>query len=85
GDVSFTEFYGQLGARIGRDLVRVRNGAALQEQLANQARALREQQSGVSLDEEAARLIEAQRAYQANAQLFKVLNELTDTLIGLMR
>ncbi|MBL8234968.1 MAG: flagellar hook-associated protein FlgK, partial [Bryobacterales bacterium] len=26
GDVSFTEFYGQLGARIGRDLVRVRNG-----------------------------------------------------------
>jgi flagellar hook-associated protein 1 FlgK len=85
GDVSFTEYYGQLGARVGRDLVRVRDGAELQEQLANQARALREQQSGVSLDEEAARLIEAQRAYQANAQLFAVLNELTDTLIGLMR
>lgn len=85
GDVSFTEYYGQLGARVGRDLTRVRDGATLQEQLANQARSLREQQSGVSLDEEAARLIEAQRAYQANAQLFSVLNELTDTLIGLMR
>jgi flagellar hook-associated protein FlgK len=39
----------------------------------------------VSLDEEAARLIEAQRAYQANAQLFSVLNSLTDTLINLLQ
>lgn len=84
-NVSFHEFYGKLGARAGRDLVRVREGEELQKQLASQARALREDRQGVSLDEEAARLIEAQRAYQANAQLFTVLNSLTDILVGLLR
>ncbi|MCS7026874.1 MAG: flagellar hook-associated protein FlgK [Bryobacteraceae bacterium] len=84
-DLSFTEFYGQLAARVGKDLAYFREAKTLQQQLLNQARTLREQQSAVSLDEEAARLIEAQRAYQANAQLFRVLNELTDTLIGLLR
>lgn len=83
--VSFHEFYGNLAARLGRDLNRFRENQAIQEQLLSQARLLREERSGVSLDEEAARLIEAQRAYQANARLFEVLNSLTDTLINLLR
>lgn len=82
---SFSQFYGQLGARVGRDLSKARAGKDLQADLVNQANTLREERSGVSLDEEAARLIEAQRAYQANAQLFSVLNSMTDTLIGLLK
>lgn len=83
--VTFSEFYGELGARIGRDLNRAKENNGVQEQLLNEAKALRQERSGVSLDEEAARLVEAQRAYQANAQLFQVLNSLTDTLINLLR
>jgi len=82
--VTFTEFYGELGSKVGRDLTQARGGMQVQEQLVNQARTLRADRSGVSLDEEAARLVEAQRAYQANAQLFSVLNSLTDTLLGLL-
>jgi flagellar hook-associated protein 1 FlgK len=85
GDVTFNEFYGQLGARVGRDLARSKETADVQKELVMQAQQLRADRSGVSLDEEATRLVEAQRAYQANAQLFQVLNSLTDTLIGLLR
>ncbi|WP_321470708.1 flagellar hook-associated protein FlgK [uncultured Paludibaculum sp.] len=46
-----------------------------------QARSLREQISGVSLDEEAAKVLELQRAYQANATMIQVLSEMTLTLI----
>jgi flagellar hook-associated protein 1 len=83
--VTFNEFYGELGARLGRDLVRSKETAQVQKELVMQARQLRSERSGVSLDEEATRLVEAQRAYQANAQLFQVLNDLTDTLLGILR
>ncbi|MGJ5817937.1 flagellar hook-associated protein FlgK [Paludibaculum fermentans] len=46
-----------------------------------QARSLREQISGVSLDEEAAKLVEYQRSYQANAKMIQVLSDLTQTLL----
>jgi len=55
------------------------------EQLLLQARAMRDEVSGVSLDEEAVHLIEFQRAYQASARLITVLNELTEITINLLR
>ncbi len=82
---SFNTFYGEVGARLGRDLQHARDGATIQEELVAQSKELRAERSGVSLDEEAARLVETQRAYQANAQLFQVLNEMTDVLINLLR
>ncbi|MBL8173770.1 MAG: flagellar hook-associated protein FlgK [Bryobacterales bacterium] len=82
---SFHTFYGELGAKLGRDLQNANDGMQIQEELLSQSKELRAERSGVSLDEEAARLVEAQRAYQANAQLFQVLNELTDVLINLLR
>lgn len=50
-----------------------------------QSRGLRDQVSGVSLDEQAVILIQFQRAYQANAKLITVLNDLTATAVGLLR
>lgn len=83
--VTFTQFYGRLGARVGNDLNSARSQQQLQENMVTQAKQLRADRSGVSLDEEAARLVEAQRAYQANAQLFQTLNTLTDALLGLLK
>jgi len=40
--------------------------------------------SGVSLDEEAAKLIEYQRAYEASARFIKTINDLTGELINLL-
>ena len=51
----------------------------------SQARALREQSSGVSLDDEAVHVLEFQRSYQAAAKMMGVVDELTQTVIGLIR
>ena len=55
------------------------------ESLLTQARAQRQDESGVSLDEEAAHLVQLQRAYQASAQLFRTINEMTQDVIGMLR
>ncbi len=82
---SFTEFYGDLAGRIGRELATARDNRDFRSQTVAQARNLRQQLSGVSLDEEAVRLVEFQRAYQANARLLTTLNELLDTTLALIR
>ncbi len=78
-------FYGSLAGKIGRDYSHAQANQATQEGLLAQARSMREEISGVSLDEEAAQMIEYQRAYQAAAQLVSVLNDLTDTLLSMLR
>jgi flagellar hook-associated protein 1 FlgK len=82
---TFSEYYGNLAASAGRDRQTAEGGQHLHEQLLAQARAVRQDVSGVSLDEEATKLIEFQRAYQASARLVTVLDNLTQTVIGLLR
>ena len=82
---SYIEFYGNLAAGVGRELSRASDQQDSQKQLVAQARSLRQQISGVSLDEQAVRLIEFQRAYQANAKLVTVLADMTLTAVNLLR
>lgn len=82
---TFAEYFGAIGGRVGRDLASAREEATTRSALTNQARTFREQISGVSLDVEAAHLLQVQRAYQASAKLMTVLNEITDTLIQALR
>lgn len=82
---SASQAYGALAGRVGYDLAEARSNQSVQEQLVAQARSFRGQISDVSLDEEAARLMEFQRSYQAAAKLFSVLDDLTNTVINLIR
>ncbi|MCE5308597.1 MAG: flagellar hook-associated protein FlgK [Acidobacteriales bacterium] len=82
---TLTGFYGSLAGQVGRDLSQAKTNQSTQEGLLAQARSMREEISGVSLDEEAARLMEYQRAYQAAARLVRTLDELTDTLMTLIQ
>ncbi len=82
---SFTEYYGRLAAGVGRALEDARGGRDFKTQMVAQARSLRSEISGVSLDEEAVHLIEFERAYQATARLVSVLDELTETTVNLLR
>ena len=81
---TFSQFYGNLGGRVGRDLSSATDNQTTQQLLLTQAQTLRQQTSSVSLDREAENLIAFQRAYQANAKMLTVLNSLTDTLMGLI-
>ncbi len=78
---TFTEYYGQLAARVGREIASAKEDERSQSLLLAQARKLRDQVSAVNLDEEAAALVQYQRSYEASARLISVLNELTEVLL----
>ncbi|MDX2266762.1 MAG: flagellar hook-associated protein FlgK [Bryobacter sp.] len=82
---TFQEFYGGLSGRVGRDLVNSRDISTAQNDLLAQAKAIRQESQGVSLDEEAALLIQYQRSYQAAAQLFKTINEMTQAVLNALQ
>jgi flagellar hook-associated protein 1 FlgK len=82
---SYNQFYGELAARIGGQLNDARDGQQVQQSLLAQAKDLRQQYSGVSLDEEAAILIRFQQSYQANSRFITVLDQLTQSTIDLLK
>lgn len=83
--LSFSEYYGTLGSKFGRDLSAARSGVETGDSLLAQARSYRDELSGVDLNAAAAELIQFQRAYQASAELFRVINELTQTALEMLR
>jgi flagellar hook-associated protein 1 FlgK len=81
---TFTAFYGNLSANVGRDVANAKDSQSVQAQLLSQARANRTSLSGVSLDEEAVRLVEFQRAYEATAKMVTVLDQLSQDTINMI-
>ena len=79
---TFAQFYGNIAARVGTDLSAATDNQTTKQSLLNQAQTLRQQASGVSLDQEAANLVAFQRAYQANAKMLTVLDSLTQFLMN---
>ncbi len=78
---TFSTFYGNLSASVGQDVANATDSQGIQTQLLAQAEAQRTAASGVSLDEEAVRLVEFQRAYEATAKMVNVLDQLSlDTI-----
>jgi len=82
--VSYSQFYGNLAGRVGSQLNDATNQSQVQQSLVAQAESLRQQTSGVSLDEEATILVEFQRAYQATSKFITVLDQLTQTTIDML-
>ncbi len=83
--ISYTQFYGQMAAGVGSDLNQAQSAQEGQQSLLAQAKDLRAQYSGVSLDEEAAILIQFQRAYQANSRFISILDQLTQDAINIIK
>jgi flagellar hook-associated protein 1 FlgK len=85
GSATFHDTWGQLVYRAGRDSQAARNEQESREEIVNQVDALRDQVSGVSLDEEAVNLLKFQKAYEANARFFRAIDTTLDTLLGILR
>jgi flagellar hook-associated protein 1 FlgK len=82
---SYAEFYGNLAAGVGRQSQVAQNQLSVQQGTLAQARNLRSQVSGVSLNDEAAQLLQFQRAYDAVSKTVSVLDELTQATINMLR
>ena len=81
---TFTAFYGTIAANLGAQLSLANSQQAGDQQSLLQVKNLRAQTSGVSLDTEAERLIEFQRAYQASAKLVTVLDQMTQSVVSMI-
>ena len=83
--MSFNQFYAATASWIGSQLNQAQDASTAQTQTVGQARALRQQLSGVSLDEEATRLMELQRSFQAASRMVTVLDGLTQNIIDMIQ
>jgi flagellar hook-associated protein 1 FlgK len=83
--VSYNQFYGLLAGRVGSALNDATDNQDAQRSLVAQAKSLRQQYKGVSLDEEATILMQFQRAYQATSKLLSVLDQLTEATINILQ
>ncbi|MFB3901871.1 MAG: flagellar hook-associated protein FlgK [Acidobacteriota bacterium] len=78
-------FYSQMAFEVGLAMRGVKANAELQDKILRELQNQREAVSGVSLDEEAVNLLQYQRSYQASSRLIKVLDQLLEETLGLVR
>ncbi len=84
GGGSYTAFYGNMAARVGNGLNFATSQQTIQQSALAQAQNLRQQDSGVNLDEEAMTLVQYQTAYEANSKLITVLDQLTEDAVNIL-
>jgi flagellar hook-associated protein 1 FlgK len=81
GTATLSDAWGQLVYRVGRDSQVAQDEQSSRQDIVSQVEALRDQVSGVSLDEEAMQLMRFQRAYEANARFFRAVDMTIDTMM----
>ena len=81
---TFAQTYGNIGAQVGSDLSSAQNNENTTQSLLSQAQSLRQQVSGVSLDQEAENMLEYNRSFDAISKMIGVLNTLTLDIVNLL-
>lgn len=75
-------FYGSLVASVGVNQQQADSNHTVESALLTQATSYRDSVSGVSLDEEAANMLQFQQSYQAAAQMIKIADSIFTTLLN---
>jgi flagellar hook-associated protein 1 FlgK len=85
GKSSFTDYTGEMIARVGIETQTsddaLENNKGIMQQLEN----LREQQSGVSIDEEAMNMVKYQKAFDASAKMIQAADSMLETVLNIKR
>jgi flagellar hook-associated protein 1 len=82
GTTTFAEGWAALAYQVGSDADGARAEQSSRLDVLDQVQHLRDQVSGVSLDEEAASMMKFQRAYEANAKYFSAVDAMLQTLMN---
>jgi len=85
GGLTFSQALGEISAKVGATARGLETSASIADKLLTQARSEQSSVSGVNLDEEAAKLIRYQQAYQASAKVIATAQTLFQTLIDMGR
>jgi flagellar hook-associated protein 1 FlgK len=81
GTTSLLDGWARIVYRVGSDTAAAQQEQASRQEIVRQVQVLRDQVSGVSLDEEALTMMKFQRAYEANARFFRAVEQTIDTLM----
>jgi flagellar hook-associated protein 1 len=76
--------FGSIAASVGQQLSDANTASTADQTTLTTAQTNRQQETGVSLDQEAATITTYQRSYQASAQVISILNQLTQDVINLI-
>ncbi|MEQ1932354.1 MAG: flagellar hook-associated protein FlgK [Fimbriimonadaceae bacterium] len=85
GSKTFKAYYGEFVAGIGSDSNYAKDQFNTEGAVAASIEARRQSESGVNLDEEMSNMLRFQRSYQAAAQALKVMDEVTEQLVNMLR
>jgi flagellar hook-associated protein 1 FlgK len=85
GTATAAEAWSNLVYQVGSDLSSAQATSTTREAVVRQLQQMRDQASGVSLDEEASTMLKFQRAYEASARFFTTINSTLDTLMGMVQ
>ena len=78
-------YYNALVSSVGVDVQSATNQTAQNSGFVRQLNALRESNSGVSLDEELINLMKYQKAFEGAARVINTATEMLDTILGMVR
>jgi flagellar hook-associated protein 1 FlgK len=82
---TFTDAYAAAVGQVGVTVQRGRTAASISEGVARAAETARASSAGVSLDEEAARLLQFQQSYQAGSKVLQAAQTVFDALLEVVR
>ncbi|MCB0377989.1 MAG: flagellar hook-associated protein FlgK [Bdellovibrionales bacterium] len=85
GSLTLDEFYNGIVGELGIKAQHVNHNVEVQGNIVRQLENLRESMSGVSIDEEAAKMIELQKQFDASARVIRTADEILDTVINIRR
>lgn len=85
GAATMDDYYNAQVGRIGVVANQANKQVETQGNVVKQIEKLRESVAGVSLDEEATKMIEFQKSFDASARLIRVADEMFDTVLNLKR
>jgi flagellar hook-associated protein 1 FlgK len=82
--MSYTQYFASIASAVGTDQQTAQTNQTVQKAVVTQAQSLRDSISGVSLDAQAALLLQFQRGYQSVARVLTVINSLADSVLALV-
>jgi flagellar hook-associated protein 1 FlgK len=80
----FTQYFSSMTSAVGNAVSNANTAETAQSQLVAQAQSLQQQVSGVSLDEEAVRLVQLQGSYDAASKVVTEINQTLQTLMEMI-
>ncbi len=83
--LSYTQYFAAMASHTGALLNDAESVLGAQQSAVAQAQNVRQQLSGVSLDQEATILMQFQQAYEANSKLITLLNQLAEDTLNMLQ